>query len=94
MPCSDGGYYDSLARETQQARLDLTTRIACEYLSGLEAELKPIPEYAAHWWRQHKIEDAERAEREREQRVHQEARRRADELFHQLLREGAPIKSQ
>ena len=69
MPCSDGGprpiYQDSYdnSRELAElrAKLDLVTRVACEYCTQLEASNAPIPEYAKAWWHLHKIDDARKA---------------------------------
>ena len=58
MPCSDGRDFRDREDDLKMRRiLDITTRVACEYLNQLEAEGKPIPDYAKEWWEYHKKHD-------------------------------------
>lgn len=49
MPC-----YDDRIVSTDKNDLDVKTRLACEYLTGLESKGFQIPEYAKDWWIRHK----------------------------------------
>lgn len=61
MPCYDhrdspayihGEYADKIA--AMQAKLDITTRLACDYCQGLEGSGQTVPAFAKEWWTKHK----------------------------------------
>lgn len=56
MPCYDSR--DSEDRAEMQRRLDVTTRLACDYCKSIERAGEDIPAFARHWWEKHKIKDA------------------------------------
>ncbi len=64
MPCRDGGRDDP---GPVYERLDITTRLACEYCNELQDAGRSIPSYARKWWREHQAEDAERVKQEMEE---------------------------
>lgn len=71
IPNSDT-YYDHAA--PYKRKIELLTRISCEYFTQLEAQGIKIPEYAISWWQQHKEEDKIRIETEL--RIEKEIKRR------------------
>lgn len=69
MPCYDSRNEPAYVRreilsELQPAldRLKVTTALACQFCHLLELKGREIPDYAQHWWREHKLVDAARGE--------------------------------
>jgi len=63
MPCNDGYPLETTVYRTPpevQKRLDITTRLACEYCKLIESKDLPIPEWAQEWWTKHKKIDAQK----------------------------------
>lgn len=56
MPC-----YDPPTGRTDRDAIDTMTRLACMYCTLMEAQGRPIPEFARQWWIDHKAYDAMRS---------------------------------
>lgn len=76
MACQDNGYRVQSTAE-QHEKLQITTRLACEYCVSLLEQDLPIPDFAQKWWEQHVIEDEERALREKEQKIRERIKKEA-----------------
>lgn len=62
MPCKDERDDPRWQAEEERkqfgdTKLNITTRIACEWLGRLEAAGGSIPDYAVRWWIHHKAQD-------------------------------------
>lgn len=55
MPCYDGREEEE--RRVREAKLKITTRLACDYCRHLESNDMAIPSYAKAWWDDHKRYD-------------------------------------
>ena len=83
MPCYDDSRDSSeYIREHEikplQEKLNLTTRLACEYCLLLEQQGSVVPLWATEWWGTHKKLDAKR--KQEEARKQEDLRRRKTAL--------------
>lgn len=60
---------DFASMKKDDPEFQLLTRLACRYLQHLERVDKPIPKWAAVWWKHHKQADVLRRAKERAERV-------------------------
>jgi hypothetical protein len=63
---------------------NVATRVACEYLGGLEAANLKIPAYAREWWEEHKELDRQR---EAEKAEHRKAKQIKNAAMKKLTKE-------
>jgi hypothetical protein len=67
MPCYDGrddaGQLHSQIAALKE-RLNITTRLACDYCKHLEELHCTVPAFAQAWWKEHKRIDAQRSAKE------------------------------
>ncbi len=73
MPCSDGSQpvhisqNETIISREAEADRHLTARLACEYLTKLDAAGEPIPQWAKVWWNKHQAHDRVRVAEEKRQ---------------------------
>lgn len=70
MPCFDGGAYDPPVNEQLRAKCDKLTRMLCEVMGKVSADIPRghFSDEVWDWWREHREFDSKRAKKPKRKR--------------------------